>query len=118
MGEPKENIGPLTVESLLAVARARRCSLSGVSSTFFGPGKHPVRKPTNPAPLRGLASGLVNTSLQLGGALGLAVFTAVAASVGGPNPDLTELTGGYQAAFRWSLLLPAGSPVTGRAWPT
>ncbi|WP_066951595.1 MFS transporter [Microtetraspora fusca] len=56
---------------------------------------------------QGLASGLVNTSMQLGGALGLAVFTAVAASVAGSNPGLTELTGGYQAAFRWALLLPA-----------
>jgi MFS family permease len=56
---------------------------------------------------QGLASGLVNTSMQIGGALGLAVFTAVAAAAAGPNPELTELTSGYQAAFRWALLLPA-----------
>ncbi|MGJ6964214.1 MFS transporter [Streptosporangium sp. G11] len=56
---------------------------------------------------QGLASGLVNTSMQLGGALGLAVFTAVAAAASGPAPDLAGLTGGYRAAFLWATLLPA-----------
>jgi EmrB/QacA subfamily drug resistance transporter len=57
---------------------------------------------------QGLASGLVNTSMQLGGALALAVFTAVAAAAARPEPDLTELTHGYQTAFLWALILPAG----------
>jgi EmrB/QacA subfamily drug resistance transporter len=45
----------------------------------------------------GLASGLVNTSYQIGSALGLAALTAVAASVGAEG--VSGLNDGYQAAF-------------------
>lgn len=51
----------------------------------------------------GLASGLVNTSYQIGSALGLAAITAVASAAGagqtGAAPDVTALTEGYSAAF-------------------
>lgn len=48
----------------------------------------------------GLASGIVNTSYQIGSALGLAAMTALAASYGGGRlGDLTALTNGYSAAF-------------------
>ncbi|WP_328418561.1 MFS transporter [Micromonospora sp. NBC_00389] len=48
----------------------------------------------------GLASGIVNTSYQVGSALGLAAMTAVAASYGADRlDDLTALTDGYSAAF-------------------
>ena len=49
----------------------------------------------------GLASGLINTSQQIGGALGLAVLSTVAfANVpDGGRPDLAALTGGFQDAF-------------------
>ncbi|MBJ7330165.1 MAG: MFS transporter [Solirubrobacteraceae bacterium] len=52
----------------------------------------------------GLASGLINTSQQVGGALGLAILTAVAAGVTGSvipgAPGSVEaLTDGFQAAF-------------------
>jgi EmrB/QacA subfamily drug resistance transporter len=52
----------------------------------------------------GLASGLINTSQQVGGALGLAVLSAVAISrtdavTSGASPSLGGLTEGFQAAF-------------------
>ncbi|MDP8953183.1 MAG: MFS transporter [Actinomycetota bacterium] len=51
----------------------------------------------------GLASGLVNTSQQMGGALGLAVLAAVAAaytgSMAGSQPTVAALNAGYHAAF-------------------
>jgi MFS family permease len=48
----------------------------------------------------GLAAGIVNTSYQVGSALGLAAMTALAASQGaGRLGDLPALTDGYSAAF-------------------
>ncbi|MGP3934076.1 MFS transporter [Nonomuraea sp. KM88] len=48
----------------------------------------------------GLASGIVNTSYQVGSALGLAAMTAVAAANGsGRLGDLPALTDGFSAAF-------------------
>ena len=55
----------------------------------------------------GLASGLINTSQQVGGALGVAILASIASSVsGGINPQgrldpaqLGKLTDGFQVAF-------------------
>jgi len=52
----------------------------------------------------GLASGLVNTSFMMGGALGLAILASVAASrtatlLASGHDQLTALAGGYHAAF-------------------
>ncbi|KAA1426781.1 MFS transporter [Nocardioides antri] len=48
----------------------------------------------------GLASGIVNTSYQIGSALGLAVMTAVAAANGADQlTDKAALTDGFSAAF-------------------
>lgn len=48
----------------------------------------------------GLASGIVNTSYQIGSALGLAAMTAIATSRGASvSSDLERLTSGYHAAF-------------------
>jgi MFS family permease len=47
----------------------------------------------------GLASGVVNTSFMMGGALGLAVLASVAAARSGSDPSLPALVDGYHAAF-------------------
>ena len=48
----------------------------------------------------GLASGLINTTYQVGSALGLAVMVSVAASqlAGGPH-EAVDVLSGYRAAF-------------------
>jgi EmrB/QacA subfamily drug resistance transporter len=48
---------------------------------------------------QGLASGLINTSQQVGGALGLAILSAVSISVTGSSQNHAVLTEGFQAAF-------------------
>jgi len=48
---------------------------------------------------QGLASGLINTSQQVGGALGLAILAAVANSKIGSSHDPTVLVEGFQSAF-------------------
>jgi EmrB/QacA subfamily drug resistance transporter len=47
----------------------------------------------------GLASGLINTSQQIGGALGLAVLSTIANSVTGSAHSAGALTDGFQSAF-------------------
>jgi len=57
----------------------------------------------------GLASGLINTAQQVGGALGLAILVAVSTNVTGGARDPVSLTEGFQAAF----LTGAGIAVLG-----
>jgi len=68
---------------------------SMVTVTIFALGNVPKSE-------SGLASGLLNASQQLGGAVGLAILVSVAywrsATSGAPSPELAQLTGS-QAAF-------------------
>jgi predicted MFS family arabinose efflux permease len=57
----------------------------------------------------GLASGLINTTQQIGGALGLAILSAISISVIGSSHTAADLTNGFQSAF----LAGAGFAVLG-----
>ena len=60
----------------------------------------------------GLAAGIVNTSYQVGSALGLAVMTAVASSHGADQiANTVRLTDGYSAAFIGAAVIAAAGAV-------
>src|SRR5262249_41248096 len=66
----------------------------------------------------GLASGLVNTSFMMGGALGLAILASVAASrtsnlVADGESKVVALTGGYHVAFLIGALFAIAAAVIG-----
>ena len=66
----------------------------------------------------GLASGLFNTSQQIGGALGIAALSAVATStsedaVAGGAAVPNALTDGFQTAFVWGAVVAAAGILVG-----
>ncbi|GAA0934722.1 MFS transporter [Nonomuraea longicatena] len=65
----------------------------------------------------GLASGIVNTTYNVGSALGLAVMTAIATSQGAAElGDLGRLTDGFQAAFVGAAVVAAAGAVLSLAF--
>jgi hypothetical protein len=70
----------------------------------------------------GLASGFVNTSFMMGGALGLAILASVAGSrseglLASGSDRLAALAGGYHAAFLLGALFAIAAAVLGIALP-
>jgi hypothetical protein len=55
----------------------------------------------------GLASGLNNSSFQIGGAVGVAILSTVAVSHADGNSPLVALTNGFQAAFAVAIVFAA-----------
>ncbi|MFI9323304.1 MFS transporter [Kitasatospora aureofaciens] len=71
-------------------------------------------------PDAGLAGGLVNTTRQVGGAVGLAVLATVAGSVtsraSSHQPPLEALTAGYRTAFALGAAVLAGTALLAALW--
>ena len=65
----------------------------------------------------GLASGIVNTTYQVGSAFGLAVMTAIASAAGADQiGNATELTNGFSAAFTGAAAVTLFAGVIGLIW--
>ncbi|MGX1130352.1 EmrB/QacA subfamily drug resistance transporter [Streptomyces glaucescens] len=64
----------------------------------------------------GLVSGMVNTSRTMGGSLGLAVMSTIAAARTGHSTGAAELTEGYALAFRVSAAVLVAGAVVMRVW--
>lgn len=94
---------PIGVDSVYAVAMLPTMLLGGLGFALaYGPLNLAA---TNgiPAEEQGLAGGLVNTSFQFGGAVALAIVTAVNAGTTGATKSPGDLLDGFRPAIAVSL---------------
>jgi EmrB/QacA subfamily drug resistance transporter len=95
---------PIGLESGYATAILPTVLLGGIGFALaYGP-LNIAATSGIPAEEQGLASGLVNTSFQVGGALVLAVVTAVSSAVTGASGSNQDLLDGFQAAVLVSVI--------------
>lgn len=64
----------------------------------------------------GLVAGLINTSRTMGGSLGLAVLSTIAASRTGDRPGTQALAEGYAQAFLWAAVFLTAAVVVVLLW--
>ncbi len=99
---PRGRHGLAVLRASWRFVRHRRASASFVAALGMSLAFIPTLAPRSPARPEegGLASGIVNTSYQVGSAIGLAAMTAIAAAYGADRiGDPVALTDGFSAAF-------------------
>jgi len=108
---------PIGLDSTYALGMLPTIILAGIGFALaFGPLNVAGTSGVVPEE-QGLAGGLLNTSFQFGGALVLAIVTAVNAAYAGTGGTAEDTLQGFHAALVVSVIA-AGLGIVAMAWPT